>query len=75
MNEVRTAIAMQAFRIMDKDHSGKIDINDIRQAYNAKEHPDVKAGRKTEDDILFEFLDTFEDHFCDMKGQADARDG
>ncbi len=24
---------------------------------------------------MSEFLDTFEDHFCDMKGHADARDG
>ncbi len=28
--------------------------------YNAKLHPDVKAGKKTEDEILGEFLDTFE---------------
>jgi len=35
----------------------------------------VKAGKKTEDEILGEFLDTFEDHFCDMKGHEDARDG
>ena len=60
---------------MDKDKSGKVDINDIRQSYNAKQHPDVKSGKKTEDEILGEFLDTFEDHFCDMKGHEDARDG
>lgn len=60
---------------MDKDGSGKLDINDIRQSYNAKDHPDVKAGKKTEDDILSEFLDTFEDHHCDIAGNADARDG
>lgn len=60
---------------MDKDGSGLLDINDIRQTYNAKQHPDVKSGKKTEDEILGEFLDTFEDHFCDMKGNEDARDG
>jgi len=37
---------------MDKDKSGEIDINDIRQSYNAKQHPDVKSGKKTEDEIL-----------------------
>ena len=66
---------MRAFKLMDKDGSGQLDINDIRQSYNAKHHPDVKAGRKTEDQVLGEFLETFEAHFCDMKGQADARDG
>jgi len=75
MNQRRVAVAKKAFKIMDKDGSGILDLNDIRQNYNAKQHPDVKSGKKTEDEILGEFLDTFEDHFCDMKGQADARDG
>ena len=66
---------MKAYKIMDSDKSGQLDINDIRQTYNAKQRPDVKSGKKTEDEILGEFLDTFEDHFCDMKGQADSRDG
>ena len=60
---------------MDKDGSGQLDINDIRQNFNAKDHPDVKSGKKKEDEILMEFLDTFEDHFADVKGQEDARDG
>jgi Ca2+-binding EF-hand superfamily protein len=75
MNPQREAIAMKAYRIMDSDGSGQLDINDIRQTYNAKQHPDVKSGKRSEDEILAEFLDTFEDHFCDMKGQSDARDG
>jgi len=75
MNPTRQAIAKKAFAIMDKDGSGILDINDIRQTYNAKHHPDVKSGKKQEEEILLEFLDTFEDHFCDMKGNADSRDG
>jgi len=75
MNPTRQKIAMKAFNIMDKDGSGSLDINDIRGTYNAKQHPDVKAGKRTEDEVLGEFLDTFEDHFCDMKGHADSRDG
>jgi len=35
----------------------------------------VKAGKRTEDEILGEFLDTFEDHFNDVKGNPDSRDG
>ena len=75
MNSARVAIAKKAYKIMDKDGSGQLDLNDIRGTYNAKQHPDVKSGKKTEDEILGEFLDTFEDHFCDMKGNADSRDG
>ena len=75
MNAVRVAVVKKAFKLMDKDNSGVLDINDIRQQYNAKQHPLVKQGKKTEDEVLLEFLDTFEDHFCDMKGHADSRDG
>ena len=75
MNAHRVAICKKAYAIMDTDKSGQLDINDIRQTYNAKQHPDVQSGKKTEDEVLTEFLDTFEDHFADMKGHADSRDG
>lgn len=58
---------------MDKDKSGILDLDDIKQAYNAKFHPDVKAGKKTEDDILLEFLDTFEQHYS--FSHENSRDG
>ena len=58
---------------MDKDGSGVLDIDDIRQRYNAKMHPDVKAGKKTEDQVLYEFIDTFEQHHTE--NAEDARDG
>lgn len=73
MNEFRKGFAMKAYKIMDKDGSGLLEIDDIRQNYNAKKHPDVIAGKKTEDEILYEFLDTFEQHHSDKA--EDARDG
>jgi hypothetical protein len=63
MNQFRAGIARKAFQILDKDRCGTINLDDIRQTYNAKFHPDVKAGKKTEDEVLMEFLDTFEIHF------------
>ena len=41
MTAGRKAIAMKAFKIMDKDGSGMIDIDDIRGVYSANMHPDV----------------------------------
>lgn len=52
-----------AFKKLDKDGSGVVDINDIKGVYNGRNHPDVKAGRRTEEDVLGEFLETFEMHF------------
>lgn len=62
MNIFRQKIVKQAFSKLDKDKSGIIDINDIKGVYNASRHPDVKSGKKTEDEILGEFIETFEMH-------------
>jgi Ca2+-binding EF-hand superfamily protein len=60
MNPQRKRITAQAFKKLDKDGNGWIDINDIRNVYNATHHPDVQSGKKTEEQILQEFLETFE---------------
>jgi hypothetical protein len=62
MNTFRKALVRRAFQKIDKDKSGTLTIEDIQGVYNAKHHPDVKTGKKTEDEILYEFLDTFEMH-------------
>jgi len=62
MNPKRKAITMRAFEKMDKDGNGVLEIADLKGVYNAKYHPEVLSGKKTEDDILGEFLETFEQH-------------
>jgi len=53
---------------LDKNADGQIDINDIKGVYNAQHHPDVKEGKKTEDEVLGEFLETFETHHSTFTG-------
>ena len=60
MNKFRQQIVKAAFNKIDKDGSGVLDVNDIKGVYNASRHPDVKSGKKSEDEILGEFLETFE---------------
>ena len=60
MNPARKKIVLQAFKKLDKDGGGWIDISDIRGVYSCGKHPDVVSGKKTEDQILGEFLETFE---------------
>ena len=62
MNPFRRKLVAQAYNKLDKDRSGYIDINDIKGVYSAKTHPDVLSGKKTEEQILLEFLETFETH-------------
>ena len=54
-------------------NNGFVAMPDIKKVYNAKAHPDVKSGKRTEDDALLEFLDTFEVHHA-LKSPND-RDG
>jgi Ca2+-binding EF-hand superfamily protein len=74
MNDRRQALVLKAFKIIDKDGSGLLDIADIKSVYNAKKHPDVLSGKQTEEDILLEFLDTFEAAFATKTG-GKSRDG
>ena len=62
MSNFRKKLVQQAFNKIDRDRSGYVELNDIRDVYNAKRHPDVIQGKKTEEDILLEFLETFETH-------------
>ena len=69
MNERRKKIVIQAFKSLDKSGNGVVDLDSIREAYNAKMHPDVICGKKTEEEILAEFLDTFEYQFNLLKDE------
>lgn len=37
-----------------------MELDDIRDLYNAEKHPDVISGKRTSDQVLVEFLETFE---------------
>ena len=64
MNQFRRNLCQKAFNIMDRDRSGVLNLEDIKGVYNAKKHPDVIQGKKSEDEVLGEFLDTFEAHYA-----------
>ena len=74
MNDRRRKIVLQVFKIFDKNQNGVIELDDIRENYNAKMHPDVQSGKKTEDEILAEFLDTFEYQFS-LLNDGKTKDG
>ena len=60
MNTRREQMVMLAFDVIDKDKSGCMDLDDITAAYDAKSNPEVIAGKKTEKQVLREFIDTFD---------------
>jgi len=60
LNARRAGLVTKVFKRMDRDQSGVITADDIRGVYDAKRHPQVIKGEKTEDQILGEFLNGFE---------------
>ncbi len=56
LNEARKAIVMQAYAKLDKNHDGKVTLGDIAAIYDASQHPDVRAGKASPEDIYKMFM-------------------
>jgi Ca2+-binding EF-hand superfamily protein len=48
MNDYRRSLVEQAFRKLDNNGNGFIEFDDIKDIYNARKHPDVIQGKRTE---------------------------
>ena len=62
-SESRRNIVNSAFNKLDKGRKGVLNMNVIRGRFNPSGHPDVIIGKKTEQEVLAEFLDNFDYHF------------
>nr|ACH48219.1 EF-hand protein-like protein [Cyriopagopus schmidti] len=60
LSQDRLDMIEKAFAKMDKTGDGVVNLQDLKGVYNAREHPDVIAGKKNEDKVLVEFLENFE---------------
>jgi len=60
LNTRRLGLISLAFEKIDSDGSGVIEAHEVASKYDASMHPDVIAGRKTKDQVLREFLTTFD---------------
>ena len=63
LNEKRKKIVRQVFNTFDRDNNDLVNLDEVRNAFEPANHPEVKNGKKTEDEVLAEFLDTFEYQF------------
>mmetsp|Transcript_5510 Transcript_5510/g.9365 ORF Transcript_5510/g.9365 Transcript_5510/m.9365 type:complete len:346 (-) Transcript_5510:50-1087(-) len=62
MTPARKEIVKKAFKKVDVNGNGLVETDDIKAVYNSKSHPDVLSGRKTEQEVIQEFIETFEAH-------------
>ena len=68
LNPRRKALVGLAFAVLDKDESGIVEPSDLIGSYDTSKHPDVLSRRKSADQVLREFLDSF-----DVGGVVDGR--
>eukprot|EP00163_Fabomonas_tropica_P033301 TRINITY_DN8681_c0_g2_i1.p2 TRINITY_DN8681_c0_g2~~TRINITY_DN8681_c0_g2_i1.p2 ORF type:complete len:366 (-),score=106.23 TRINITY_DN8681_c0_g2_i1:137-1234(-) len=61
MNIKRRTIVEDCFDTMDRDGSGVLTIEDIKGIYKVAGNPEVLAGRKEPDEVLTDFLNTFQE--------------
>ena len=71
MNEVRADIVKAAFTKLDSNCTGTVDLVQIRDQYNATRHPEVISGQRTSDQVLVEFLETF-DTFHNLENSSET---
>jgi Ca2+-binding EF-hand superfamily protein len=55
-NDFRRSLIQLAFNVLDKDGSKTVTLKDLELSYDAKNHPSVINGRKTEREIFMEFI-------------------
>ncbi|CAM9273897.1 unnamed protein product [Pylaiella littoralis] len=67
VNERRAQVILEAFEVTDKDKSGVVDASDMKGAYDASQHPGVIGRRRTEEEVMEEFISTFEGEIKDGK--------
>jgi len=66
----RHRMVVKVFNMMDRTGDRMIDSEDVKNLYNAKKHPDVMKGEKSEEQILIQFLKGFEG-----KRESKTKDG
>nr|CAH8873858.1 unnamed protein product [Trichobilharzia regenti] len=60
MSDARINVIKKAFAKMDKTGDGKITTDDLRSVYQVKHDAKYQSGKATEEQVLKEFLKTFE---------------
>ena len=62
MSDLRRQLVERAFSAVDREGSGWVELDEVKERYSGKRHPDVVQGKKSEEQVLMDFIETFETH-------------
>ena len=68
MSENRKQLIENVFNTFNLNKNGYIHLNNLSRLFNAMGHPDVINGKKNENEIYKEFIDTFEGNHTYLNG-------
>ena len=71
LSQFRKDILKLVFEKLDKEETGFITVGQLRECYNPREHPLVRQGKRSEDEILGDFIDILEYHFTLLNEKND----
>lgn len=60
MNDRREELVALAFKQLDKRGKGVVKFSDLCKIYDASMHPEVKAGQASEEDIILQFISSWD---------------
>ena len=58
LDQFRQELVMRAFKKIDRAGVGRVTLNDLQQAFCGGQHPDVRSGACTADEVVYEFAQT-----------------
>ncbi len=73
LNPRRQAVVTSAFRKLDFESSGVVELNEVKSNYNTKNNPQVLNGDITEEELYTHFIETFSNHHNLYSGIRDKR--
>jgi len=62
MSQRRAAAVKQVFDHLANKCGGRFTVDYVKKVYDSSRHPDVIQGKRTADNVLVEFIETFEAH-------------
>ena len=71
LSQFRKDILKLVFEKLDKEETGFITVGQLRECYNPRAHPLVRQGKRSEDEILGDFIDILEYHFTLLNEKND----